>query len=64
MKKKLEIKKITLRNLDSAELTNIAGGSVIVWNCASQETCPTSPESGCGPTLSTQSCQAICTMGG
>jgi len=46
MKKKLEIKKVTLRNLDSAEMTNIAGGSFLVWNCASQEECPTSAATG------------------
>jgi hypothetical protein len=63
VKKKLEIKKVTLRNLDSAELTNIAGGTVIVFNCASAETCPTSAESGCGTTLvSKVSCLRVCAV--
>jgi hypothetical protein len=55
VKKKLEIKKITLRNLDSEELTHIAGGT-------STPNCSTTPDSGCGQTLATHSCVDGCTV--
>ena len=53
-KKKLEIKRVTLRNLDSAELTHIAGG-------ASEDPCPTGP-TVCQPTCVTQATPACITQ--
>lgn len=57
MKKKLEIKKVTLRNLDSDELAKVAGGG-----CGtSTQFCSTTADSGCGLTLvSKTTCVGSC----
>ena len=58
LKKKLEIKKVTLRNLDSDELAQVAGGTA----CGtSTPYCSTTADTGCGLTLvSKTTCVGSC----